>query len=46
MKTINETFDDEEYSELMKHKRKLSWHDFIMLLTLYEPDDEQNEKEK
>lgn len=38
MKTINETFDDQEYNDLIKHKGKMSWHDFIMLLTEYEED--------
>jgi len=32
MKTINVTFTDEEYQELLKKKTetKLSWHDFIL----------------
>jgi len=30
MKTINVTFDDKEYSKLLKAKQKKSWHDFIM----------------
>lgn len=29
MKTINVTFDDEEYADLIKRKGELSWHDFI-----------------
>jgi predicted CopG family antitoxin len=33
MKTINVTFEDEEYQRLKKKKGKLSWHDFIMALT-------------
>ena len=34
MKTINETFTDEEYEALLKRKLEtnLTWHDFIMLL--------------
>jgi len=30
MKTINETFTDEEHKELLKKKGELSWHDFII----------------
>ena len=33
MKTINETFTDEEFRKLKKKKGKLSWHDFILKLT-------------
>ena len=29
MKTINETFTDEEYKKLIKVKGKNTWHDFI-----------------
>lgn len=29
VKSINVYFDDEEYDELLKIKRELSWHDFI-----------------
>jgi predicted CopG family antitoxin len=32
VKTINVTFEDEEYQRLKKKKGKLSWHDFIMTL--------------
>lgn len=32
MKTINETFTDEEHKELVEKKGDLSWHDFIMNL--------------
>lgn len=32
MKTINETFTDEEYAKLKEKKDGLSWHDFIMQL--------------
>jgi len=32
MKTINETFTDEEHKSLVKFKQKLSWHDFILLM--------------
>jgi hypothetical protein len=30
MKTINETFTDEEFEILLKRKGKKSWHDFIL----------------
>lgn len=30
MKTINETFTDEEFKQLIKLKGDLSWHDFIL----------------
>ena len=30
MKTINVTFTDEEHKSLLKAKRGLSWHDFII----------------
>ena len=33
MKTINETFTDEEFYALLVKKGKISWHDFIMKLT-------------
>jgi len=32
MKTINESFDDKEFEELKKFKKKLSWKDFILLM--------------
>lgn len=32
MKTINETFTDEEFAMLVQAKNKHSWHDFIMKL--------------
>lgn len=32
MRTINVTFEDEEYEKLKKKKGNMSWHDFIMLL--------------
>ncbi len=32
MKTINETFTDEEHKELLEKKGDSSWHDFIMKL--------------
>jgi len=32
MKSIYETFTDEEFLKLKKRKGKLSWHDFILLL--------------
>jgi len=33
MKSINETFTDEEFKQLQKTKGKQSWHDFILQLT-------------
>lgn len=33
MKTINVTFEDKEYKELLKKKNGKSWHDFIMSST-------------
>jgi len=35
MKTINETFTDEEYNLMQKIKNGLSWHDFILLLVTH-----------
>jgi len=32
MKTINVTFEDEEFERLEIAKKKDSWHDFIMVL--------------
>ena len=34
VKTLNITFDDAEYNDLVKikEKKKLNWHDFILLL--------------
>ena len=32
MKVINVTFDDKEYTALIKVKGDVSWHDFIMQL--------------
>jgi len=32
MKNINVTFEDEEYEEILKRKKELTWHDFIMKL--------------
>ena len=32
MKTINETFTDEEHRSMNKLKNGMSWHDFILLL--------------
>jgi len=36
MKTINETFTDEEFQKLQFVKRKKSWHNFIMELAKHE----------
>jgi len=41
MKTINETFTDEEFKELNNKKSKMSWHDFIMLLIQYEGTEDE-----
>jgi len=30
MRSINETFEDEEFNELVKIKGEKSWHDFIL----------------
>jgi predicted CopG family antitoxin len=35
MKTINETFTDEEHNLLKKLKGNISWHDFIMLMAVH-----------
>jgi len=35
MKTINETFTDEEHKNLTKLKGKLSWRDFILLMYIH-----------
>ena len=32
MKTINETFTDNEFENLLKIKGSLNWHDFILTL--------------
>jgi len=32
MKTLNETFTDEEWNTLKEIKGEKSWHDFILLL--------------
>lgn len=32
MKTINETFTDDEHKAMLNFKKKLSWHDFILLM--------------
>ena len=32
MKTLNETFTDEEHEKLKKAKKSLSWHDYILLM--------------
>ena len=35
MKTLNETFDNQEYKQMKKLKGKLSWHDFIILMVVH-----------
>ena len=32
MKTINETFTDDEFEQLLKVKKNLTWKELIMLL--------------
>jgi len=32
MRTINVVFEDKEYDQLKKKKKKEKWHDFIMTL--------------
>jgi len=32
MRTLNETFTDEEHKKLTKFKKGLSWHNFILLM--------------
>jgi len=38
MKTINITFENKEFEELLKKKNGESWHDFIMQLIEKEVD--------
>ncbi len=35
MKTINETFTDQEFKIMKNIKGKLSWHDFILLMATH-----------
>ena len=35
MKTIHEHFEDEEHKRISKLKGKLTWRDFIMLMTIH-----------
>ncbi len=35
MRQINVYFEDKEYEELLKVKKIMSWHDFIMKLKEY-----------
>ncbi len=44
MKTINETFTDEEHKAMVKLKNGLSWHDFI--LSMFTQCKTQSIKEK
>jgi hypothetical protein len=32
MRSINETFTDEEFNKLLQKKGKINWHDFIIKL--------------
>jgi len=34
MKTINETFTDDEYNDLIKEKGGETWHNFILKLVV------------
>ncbi len=44
MKTINETFDDDEIAQLEKQKGKSSWHDYIMGMSdLIKSEDNEND---
>ncbi len=40
MKTVNETFTEEEYEKLLEVKQKLTWHDFILELIEFEGGNE------
>ena len=40
MKTLNETFTDEEFERLQRKKGDISWHDFIMKLCKKEDENE------
>lgn len=42
MKTINETFTDDEHRRLSRLKEKISWHDFIMLMFVHCLDSKKN----
>lgn len=35
MKTLNETFTDEEFKRMKKMKGKLSWRNFIILMVTH-----------
>ena len=39
MKVINCHFEDFEFEELIKYKKRMSWHDFILLLTKRDKDE-------
>jgi len=43
MKTLNETFTDEEYESMLRVKKesKLNWHDFILASCLEHKEQEQ-----
>jgi len=42
MKTINVTFDDKEYKELIKIKGETSWHDFIIQKSTEQKEVDEN----
>jgi len=47
MKTINITFEDKEFKELIVMKEKLSWHDFIIDLVKFLKENlKENETER
>ena len=47
MKTINITFEDKEFNELIVVKEKLSWHDFIIDLVKFLKENlKENETER
>lgn len=43
MKTINETFTDQEYKELIRIKKGLTWREFILKLRAYVHDEDEEE---
>lgn len=42
MKTINIAFDDEEIQELKKHKKTMSWKQYILVLHNKYKETEEN----
>jgi hypothetical protein len=33
MRTVNITFEDEEFEELLKRKKGSNWHDFVLQIS-------------